>query len=120
GSVVVEAPFLIESYAKLHHMVSVVRARLGRGESLRTLFDATFPPGSVTGTPKLRAVQRIDELESRSREVYCGAVGHIRHDGGFHFAVAIRTAVLAEGQLHYHAGGGIVSASDPHRELEET
>jgi para-aminobenzoate synthetase component I len=120
GSVAVEAPFVVEPYARLHHLVSVVSARVPPSVGVREVFEATFPPGSVTGTPKLRAMRRIDELERRPRGVYCGAVGHVRHDGGYHFAVAIRTALLAEGALHYHAGGGIVAASDAQRELEET
>jgi anthranilate/para-aminobenzoate synthase component I len=120
GSVEVEAPFRVESYARLQHLVSVVRAQVREDVSVREVFEATFPPGSVTGTPKLRAMRRIDELELRRRGVYCGAVGHLRHDGGYHFAVAIRTALLAEGTLQYHAGGGIVAASDARRELEET
>jgi anthranilate/para-aminobenzoate synthase component I len=120
GSVAVESPFVVESFARLHHLVSVVSGRVPMGISVREVFDATFPPGSVTGTPKLRAMRRIDELERRPRGIYCGAVGHVRHDGGYHFAVAIRTALLAEGTLRYHAGGGVVAASDAQRELEET
>lgn len=120
GSVHVEAPFLVEDFARLQHLVSVVRAEPREDATLRAIFEATFPPGSVTGTPKRRAMQRIDELESCRRGVYCGAVGHVRHDGSFHFAVAIRTALVAGGELHYHAGGGIVAGSQPLAELEET
>lgn len=120
GSVEVEAPFFVEPYARLLHLVSVVRARVPADTGLRDIFEATFPPGSVTGTPKIAAVRSIDELESSRRGVYCGALGHVRHDGGAHFAVGIRTAITIGGRVLYHAGGGIVAASDPARELEET
>lgn len=120
GSVRVERPFEVEPYARLSHLVStigcVTRERLGLVE----LLEATFPPGSVTGTPKSRAMKLIEALERGPRGVYCGAYGTVSRTGDLSLAVAIRTATVANGRLAYHAGGGIVSASDPVRETEET
>jgi para-aminobenzoate synthetase component 1 len=126
GSVRVDEPFRVEPYAALSHLVSTVSCRTRPGVTLREVLEATFPPGSVTGTPKRRAMERIAELEPAPRGVYCGAVGYVARDGGLSLAVAIRTAVvgLPPGATRevvvYHAGGGIVSASDPVRETDET
>jgi anthranilate/para-aminobenzoate synthase component I len=87
---------------------------------LPSILDATFPPGSVTGAPKIRAVEIIEELEQHPRGVYCGAVGFVDRDGGVSLAVAIRTATVQGGKVLYWAGGGIVEASDPDREVAET
>jgi anthranilate/para-aminobenzoate synthase component I len=88
--------------------------------SLEAILEATFPPGSVTGAPKIRALEIIEELEQHPRGVYCGALGFIDHAGGLSLAVGIRTATVARGRVSYWAGGGIVEASDPNRELAET
>ncbi len=120
GSVHVEALLEVESYAKLQHLVSTVRATTRETTSLTSLLDATFPPGSVTGAPKVSAMKIIDALEPEPRGIYCGAVGHVDRRGGIDFAVAIRTAVVRDGQVVYHAGGGLVWASDAARELAET
>ncbi len=120
GSVVVDDLFHVEPYARLAHLVSTVRCRTRPDVGLREVLEATFPPGSVTGAPKIRAVELIEELEASPRGVYCGATGHVDRAGGASLAVAIRTATVAEGRVDYHAGGGLVEASVPERELAET
>jgi para-aminobenzoate synthetase component 1 len=120
GTVQVRDRMGVEPYAGLHHLVSTVRCRTAAGTTRRDILDATFPPGSVTGTPKVRAMEIIDALEPCARDVYTGAVGFVDRAGGLSLAVAIRTAVVARGEVRYWAGGGIVEASDPSRELAET
>lgn len=120
GTVSVARAFDVEPYAGLFHMVSTVCARPRDDLALRSLLEATFPPGSVTGTPKERAIEIIEALEPGPRGVYTGALGYVDRLGGVALAVAIRTAVVAESAVRYFAGGGIVEASDPTRELEET
>jgi para-aminobenzoate synthetase component 1 len=124
GTVVVEEPLVVEPYAGLSHLVSTVRCTTAPGVDLADIFAATFPPGSITGTPKIRAMQIIEALEDEPREVYTGAVGMIDRSGGARFAVAIRTAQVRAGrsgnEVVYHAGGGLVEASDPGREVAET
>ncbi len=120
GSVEVEEAFAVEPYAKLSHLVSTVSARTRPDEDLLSVLRATFPPGSVTGAPKLAAMQAIEDLEPEPRGVYCGAIGHIDQEGGLALAVAIRTALFRGDAVHYFAGGGLVEASDPQREVAET
>ncbi|MGD8862106.1 MAG: anthranilate synthase component I family protein [Myxococcales bacterium] len=120
GSVRVQRVMAVEPFAGLSHLVSTVCCRLRPGVGLRELIGATFPPGSVTGTPKLRAIEVIAALEDVPRDVYTGAVGFCDRAGGASLAVAIRTAITEPGRVRYWAGGGIVEASDPERELEET
>ena len=110
----------VEPYAKLSHLVTRVACQPREDVSVLDVLRATFPPGSVTGAPKVRALEIIAELEPAPRGVYCGALGYLDRDGALRLAVAIRTAVLHGRELAYHAGGGLVSASDPQRELEET
>jgi len=120
GSVQVPEVMAVESYRGLHHLVSTVRCRLRPEVGLRAVLEATFPPGSVTGTPKLTVVEHIERLEQGARGVYTGALGFVDQRGGLSLAVAIRTAVIERGELRYGSGGGIVEASDPARELAET
>jgi len=120
GSVRVEGAFTVEPYARLSHLVSTVCAKTLPEVNLRTLLDGTFPPGSITGTPKLAAMELIEKLERHPRGFYTGCVGYIDQAGGVSFAVAIRTAQLAHGVLDYFAGGGIVDASVVASEVEET
>ena len=120
GSVKVHDLLSVEPYAALSHLVSTVRCKTREGVGIEEILRATFPPGSVTGTPKLRALQIIEELEACARGVYTGAVGTITRAGGMSLAVAIRTAVVEKGTVSYYAGGGIVSASIPAKELAET
>jgi len=120
GSVRVDEAFVVEPFARLSHLVSTVACELREGTGLGTLLRETFPPGSVTGTPKRAAMRTIEAYEKHARGVYCGAYGYVAADGSMQLAVAIRTATIADGALTYWAGGGIVAASDPEREVAET
>lgn len=120
GTVRVAEVMAVEPYARLSHLVSTVVCSPRPGATVRSVLEATFPPGSVTGTPKLSAVELIERLESSPRGAYCGVVGHVSRTGGMRWAVAIRTAQVNDGRVRYHAGGGIVEASNPERELAET
>ena len=119
GSVRVPALFTTEPYETLHQMTSTVEGRLREGVSYRDLFGALFPCGSVTGAPKIRAMQLIDALEAGPRGLYCGAIGYIAPDEKAAFNVAIRTAVLQEGRGEMGIGSGIVWDSDVEAEYEE-
>jgi anthranilate/para-aminobenzoate synthase component I len=120
GTVRVEEVMAVEPYAKLSHLVSTVGCQTTPDTSLAALLTATFPPGSVTGTPKVRAVEIIEALERSARGIYTGAVGYLDRQGGASLSVAIRTAVVSHGSVRYHAGGGLVAASVPEREVAET
>lgn len=120
GSVRVTAPFSVEPYARLSHLVTTVTATTRADVGPVDILRATFPPGSVTGAPKLAAMRAIEALEPEPRGVYCGAIGHVDQRGGLSLAVAIRTALAREDVVHYFAGGGLVAASDPEREVAET
>lgn len=113
-------PRTVSTHPTLHHAVQEVGGRLRPEVGPWAALAALFPPGSVTGAPKIRACQRIAELESHPRGVYCGAIGGVCDSGRALFNVAIRTAVIAEGTGRYHVGGGIVAASDPTDEWLET
>jgi para-aminobenzoate synthetase component 1 len=120
GSVRVERLAELRSFASVHHLVSSVQGRLRAGVGVVDLLGATFPGGSITGAPKLRAMQIIAELEPVARDVYTGAIGYLDAAGGVDLSVAIRTAVLRDGALHVHVGGGIVADSDAREEWLET
>lgn len=120
GSVKVESLFEVEPYAKLAHLVSTVACRTRPDVGLVDVLCATFPPGSVTGAPKHTAVRLIEALERHARGPYTGAIGYVSRSGDLSLAVAIRTAVVENGTAAYFAGGGIVEASDPDREVAET
>jgi len=120
GSVKVSELLVVEPYAGLSHLVSTVTSRTREDVFLGDVLKATFPPGSVTGAPKLRAIEIIEELEGVSRGVYTGAVGHVDRAGGISFAVAIRTAVISDNAVRYFAGGGLVAYSNVEREIAET
>ncbi|MDH3653879.1 MAG: anthranilate synthase component I family protein [Myxococcales bacterium] len=120
GTVTVDEPLLVEPFTGLYHLVSTVSCITRPEVSLKAILEATFPPGSVTGAPKVRALEIIEMLEKHPRGTYCGALGFIDRDGGLSLAVAIRTATVSGGRVYYWAGGGIVEASDPDREVAET
>lgn len=120
GSVQVDEALVVEPFARLSHLVSTVSCTLAPGHGLGSVLRETFPPGSVTGTPKRAAMRLIEALEAHARGVYCGAYGYVARDGSFSFAVAIRTATITESVLDYWAGGGIVHGSVPAREVAET
>jgi para-aminobenzoate synthetase component 1 len=120
GSVVVDGFSRLVSLPTVHHLVSTVRARTRLGLPLEEILAATLPGGSITGAPKLRAVEIIDELEGVVRGPYCGAIGWLGAGGSAELALAIRTAVVRSGELILGVGGGIVADSDPDDELAET
>ena len=120
GSVEVGERFVIERYSHVMHIVSEVTGRLREGLDYVDVLRATFPAGTVSGAPKIRALEVIRELEPVRRNVYSGAVGYIGWHGDADTAIAIRTAVIQDGRLHVQAGAGIVSDSDPVKEWEET
>lgn len=121
GSVRVRERMVIERYSHVLHMVSTVEGELESGRSALDVFRATFPAGTVSGAPKVRAMEIIDELEPISRGPYAGAVGYIAHGGQtMDLAIAIRTAVAQGGFAHVQAGAGIVADSVPATEYEET
>ncbi|MFG0331113.1 MAG: anthranilate synthase component I family protein [Phycisphaerales bacterium] len=119
GSVRVTESRAIESHPTVHHGVATVEGRLRPGSGVADLIRATFPPGSVTGAPKIRAMQIIDEVENYDRGPYCGAVGFLGVDGRVALNVAIRTLLLEETEASYFAGGGVVADSSPSREYDE-
>lgn len=119
-SVAVPALCRLESHAAVHHLVSIVTGTLRPGEDALDLLAATFPGGSITGAPKLRATELLAELEPVTRGVYCGAVGWIGCNGGLELSIAIRTITLSGGVAAIHAGGGITARSDPDEEYHET
>jgi para-aminobenzoate synthetase component 1 len=120
GSVAVEELAAVVSLPGLFHLVSTVSAIPRPEVTWGQLLAATFPGGSITGAPKIRAMQLIDELEPVARDPYCGAFGWFGTGGGLDLAIAIRIAAVTEGQLHVHVGGGIVADSEPAAELAET
>jgi para-aminobenzoate synthetase component 1 len=121
GSVQVPALCEVEDHPGLVHLVSTVEGRMRPGLGWAEAIDATFPPGSVTGAPKLAALDHIAALETASREVYCGAIGWVDADRACgSLNVAIRTFWFAEGELRFGTGGGITWDSDPSGEWEET
>jgi para-aminobenzoate synthetase component 1 len=120
GSVHCPRLFDVESYARVHHLVSTVRGRLAEGRSAVDLLRACFPGGSITGAPKLRAMEVIEELEPHRRGVYCGAIGYLGFDGSMDTNIAIRTLVHSGGIARLWAGGGIVADSHPESEYRET
>jgi para-aminobenzoate synthetase len=111
--------FAVESYAAVHQLVSTVRARLARGYDALDAVRAAFPPGSMTGAPKIAAMRLLARLERARRGLYAGALGYLDARGGCDLAVVIRTALLADGRLALHTGGGIVADSDARSEWAE-
>tara|TARA_R110002124_G_scaffold53185_4_gene152565 strand:- start:439 stop:1593 length:1155 start_codon:yes stop_codon:yes gene_type:complete len=120
GSVHVPELFTVESYATVHQMVSEVRAKLLDGLRIGDLFGALFPCGSITGAPKIRAMQAIRELEPEPRDVYCGSMGWIAPTGAMSFNVCIRTlSLFKDGDVRLNVGGGVVYDSTASSEYEE-
>lgn len=120
GSISVDALCKLESFSNVHHLVSEVTGRLAVGADALSLLESAFPAGSITGAPKLRAMEIISELEARPRSVYCGSVGYVGFDGGMDISVAIRTLEISAGKVFCRGGGGIVFDSDPDLEYQET
>ncbi|MCB1647235.1 MAG: aminodeoxychorismate synthase component I [Pseudomonadales bacterium] len=120
GSVTVSELFGLRSYPNVHHLVSQISARARPDFDATRILQHCFPGGSVTGAPKLRAMQIIRELEPHARQVYCGAIGYLGFDGNMDTNLPIRTLLCEQGQLRYWAGGGLVADSDPEAEFEES
>ncbi len=120
GSVRVASLCALESFATVHHLVSTIEGRLEAGRGRIDLLRALFPGGSMTGAPKVRAMEVIDELEGEERGLYSGSVGYLSFDGTMDFNIVIRTLVLAGGRAHLRAGGAIVADSEPTQEFRET
>ena len=120
GTVALGESFGIERYSHVMHIVSEVTGKLKAGLSYADVLRATFPAGTVSGAPKVRALEIVRELEPIRRNVYSGAVGYIGWHGDADTAIAIRTAVIQDGRLHVQAGAGIVHDSDPQKEWDET
>ncbi len=120
GSVKVNKLFQLQSFANVHHLVSIIVGKLKPNKTSVDVLRACFPGGSITGAPKLRAMQIIDELEPHRRGLYCGAIGYIGFDGNMDTNIAIRTAAICKKVLSFYAGGGIVADSDVSKEYAET
>ncbi len=120
GSVVVPELYALESHPTVHHLVSTVTGVLADAADAFDLLRAAFPGGSVTGAPKIRAMEIIAELEGAPRGVYCGAIGYVSATGDMDLNIPIRTVVVRDGVASFHAGAGIVWDSDPAAEYDET
>lgn len=120
GQVQVDELMTIERYSHVMHLVSHVQGRLREGLDMYDVFRACFPAGTVSGAPKIRAMEIIDELEPSRRGPYAGAVGYFGFSGNMDFAIAIRTVMIKNRRLYFQAGAGIVADSDPQKEYEET
>jgi len=120
GSITAAPLFRVESFDNVHHLVSTVSGKLAAKKDALQLLKDCFPGGSITGAPKLRAMEIIEALEPHRRGVYCGAIGHLSRDGAMTLNIAIRTAVYKQQQLIFYGGGGIVADSDADLEYQET
>ena len=110
----------LESYSNIHHLVATVRGTLREDADRIDLLKSCFPGGSITGAPKIRAMEVIDELEPTDRGVYTGSIGYFGFDGTMDLNIAIRTCILKDGHAYFHVGGGIVADSEPEAEYQET
>ena len=120
GSVKVPALFTLESYPAVHHLVSTVTGKLEPELTAVDLLQRAFPGGSITGAPKIRAMQIIEELEHYRRSIYCGSLGYISYNGNMDTNIAIRSCVASQQQMYCWAGGGIVADSTAEAEYQET
>lgn len=120
GSVKVPELFKLETYANVHHLVSTIRGQMKDEATIADVMKATFPGGSITGAPKIRAMEVIDELEPTQRNVYTGSIGYIGFDGQVDLNIAIRTIVKVGDEITFQVGGGITWDSNPQEEYEET
>jgi len=120
GSVRATKLFDVESFASVHQLVSTIEGRLAPGKDALDLLEGCFPGGSITGAPKVRAMQIIEELEPHRRGVYCGAIGYVGYDGNLSLNIAIRTLVQHGDSVYAWAGGGVVADSDVDAEYQES
>ncbi len=120
GSVNVPSLFAVESFPAVHHLVSTIHGELDARWQGVDLLRACFPGGSITGAPKIRAMEIIEELEPQRRNAYCGSIGYLSQHGRMDTSICIRTLIAAQGQLHCWAGGGVIADSDVDDEYQET
>ena len=120
GSVEVDEFEVVERYSHVMHLVSNVHGRLRPGLDAIDVLRASFPAGTLSGAPKVRAMEIIEELESERRGLYGGSVGYIDFYGNMDMCIAIRTLLVKDGLVHVQAGGGVVADSDPEAEYQET
>ncbi len=120
GTVRVPELFALEGYRTVHHLVSTVVGELAPGRDATDLLAAAFPGGSITGAPKVRAMEIIAELEPSRRGIYCGSIGYLSTSGAIDTSIVIRTLVAAAGRVTFSVGGGIVADSEPESEYQET
>jgi para-aminobenzoate synthetase component 1 len=120
GTVRVPELFALEQHPTVHHLVSTVVGELEPGRDALDLLRVAFPGGSITGAPKVRAMEIIAELEPTRRGVYCGSLGYLSPSGEMDTSIAIRTAVVRGRDVYFQAGGGIVADSEPEAEYRET
>ncbi|WP_249358914.1 aminodeoxychorismate synthase component I, partial [Citrobacter sp. wls718] len=120
GSVKVPELFVVEPFPAVHHLVSTITARLPESLHATDLLRAAFPGGSITGAPKVRAMEIIDELEPHRRNAWCGSVGYLSFCGNMDTSITIRTLTATDGQLYCSAGGGVVADSQEDAEYQET
>ncbi len=120
GSVTVDELMVIEKYSHVMHLVSHVSGRLKPGKDAYDVFRAAFPAGTVSGAPKIRAMEIIEELEKQKRGPYAGAVGYFSFSGNMDFCITIRTMLIKDSTIYVQAGAGIVADSKPEREYYET
>jgi len=120
GSVIVKDHKRLEPYENVFHLVSIVEGELEDGKTSVDLLKATFPGGSITGCPKIRSMEVIDELESVKRHIYTGSIGYISFHDTMDLSIAIRTATIVNNTVFFSVGGGIVYDSDPQKEYQET
>mgnify|MGYP006097653807 FL=1 len=120
GSVKVKELFSIETFANVHHLVSTIQGKISKNSNIYKLIRDCFPGGSITGAPKIRAMQIINELEPHNRNVYCGSIGYISFSGTTDLNIAIRTVMTSEDKLYFWGGGGIVYDSEIESEYKET
>jgi anthranilate synthase component I len=120
GSVRVDGMLEIERYSKVMHLVSAVSGKLSEGKDALDIVAAAFPAGTVSGAPKVRAMEIIEELEHLRRGVYAGGIGYLDYSGNLDLCIAIRTMVIRNGMGQIQAGAGIVADSDPEKEYQES
>jgi para-aminobenzoate synthetase component 1 len=120
GSVKVKDHREIQAYTNVYHTLSTVTGTLTDEAQVSDTIKAVFPGGSITGCPKIRAMEIIDEIEKSKRHIYTGSIGFISHTGCISLNIAIRTALIKDNKLYFSAGGGIVFDSDPEKEYNET
>jgi para-aminobenzoate synthetase component 1 len=120
GTIKVPELFVVEKYPTVLQLVSTVTGKTRPGVDAVDVIKACFPGGSITGAPKIRAIEIIDELEPTQRSVYCGTIGYIGFDGSMLTSIPIRILLVKENTAYFQVGGGIVADSQPQAEFEET